>query len=365
MKNMNLKKVAYLIVFSFQILLNSCDGKLESYTVVEKEINESVYASGEIYPQEYLFVKSNKSQYILDLFVKEGDIVSLGDGLVSLGTQEDMEQALLTKKQVDIAKNNISDSSSMLKDLHVKINLAKQKYEVSRNDLERYRELALDSAVSEKKLSDMLLQNKSDYADYLRFMEQYSTQKNQLMNEYYKCKKDLMQRENILRCKMSGKVYCIEKRIGDLVSSDECILLIGTENIYRLELLVDERDIDKIELNQLIYFKTDVNPDKQYTAKIDYINPVLQKSTTSFKIGAKIIEHGSFYINSTVVANIIIRKKVKSLLIPNDYLQDGDSIYVQIGKEKSKRKINIGIKSEEWIEVISGLNEGDVIVKSI
>lgn len=72
------------------------------------------------------------------------------------------------------------------------------------------------------------------------------------------------------------------KKSGESVNPDDVILLIGTKNAFKLDLLVDERDIQKIKTGQQVFFETDVYPDKHFSATISRISPLLQNSLSWF-----------------------------------------------------------------------------------
>jgi multidrug efflux pump subunit AcrA (membrane-fusion protein) len=142
-------------------------------------------------------------------------------------------------------------------------------------------------------------------------------------------------------------------------------MLIGSPDRYKLELLVDERDIGKIRPGQKVFFETDAFKGEQFEAVITGIDPVLQRKTRSFKVEASVAESSrSFYPQSSVEANIMIREKATALMIPSDYLLKGDSVLFQSVKgEVMKIKVSAGIWNDDCIEITGGLKAGDMILK--
>ncbi|HND16794.1 MAG TPA: hypothetical protein PLQ17_07890, partial [Saprospiraceae bacterium] len=59
-------------------------------------------------------------------------------------------------------------------------------------------------------------------------------------------------------------------------------------------------------------------------------------------------------------ANILIKEKKNALLIPRSYLLDEKYVLLENGK---KAEIKTGIKNYEKVEIISGVNQNDVILK--
>ncbi len=356
----------FIGLFICSLVFISCGNEVEEYSVDYKVTNEGVYASGEVYPKDYFILKTSKTERIKEILVQEGSFVKKGDILAILGTLEEDENTKIVQNQIEIAQNNVLDSSTILKEIKSRINLAKQKYEIDKINADKYQELALSKAVSQKEADQMLITSKTSYTEYQNMQDQYMTKKRELINALLDSKKELLQSKYLLRSYISGKVYSIEKKEGDIVMPEESIMLIGTDKSFKLELLVDERDISRISKKQTVFFETDIYLDKQFTAEVLRINPTLQKDSRSFKVEAIIKDTTSyFYPQSSVEANIVIKKKEKKIVIPFDYLSKEDSVFIQKDDEISKVKVKTGIRFDDWIEIKSGLNIGDKILKMI
>jgi hypothetical protein len=66
------------------------------------------------------------------------------------------------------------------------------------------------------------------------------------------------------------------------------------------------------------------------------------------------------YPNLTFEASIVIQRKTDALIIPRSYLVNDSTVILQSGDEKI---IQTGLKDFRFIEVLSGLNEGDELTK--
>jgi len=66
-----------------------------------------------------------------------------------------------------------------------------------------------------------------------------------------------------------------------------------------------------------------------------------------------------------VTANIMIDRKDNALLVPSGVIQSqGDQSYVNVlidGKPQSV-PVEVGLSSDTQIEIVSGLNKGDIVV---
>ncbi len=353
----------------FACIAASCNDTNETYTVTEQTINEAVYASGELFPKEYHIIKSGFPDRILEIPVKEGDIVSKGAVLLVLGTPADDNRLSVLNNQAALAKENMQDNSATLTALQQKITLAKQQYEHDVRNANRYKELLQTQAVSQKDAEQAALSAETSLSDYKNLQQQYIAQKNELTNRLLDVERQLTearrtQEEKVLTSRIAGKVYNINFKTGELIGADAPIMLIGSPHRYKLELLIDERDINKIMLGQKVFFETDAFKGEAFEAVITKIDPVLQKENRNFKVEARVESTQNFYPQSSVEANIIIREKATALMIPPDYLLKGDSVLFQSAKgEVSKIKVSTGIRNDDFIEIANGLKVGDIIQK--
>ncbi|MFN6945596.1 MAG: efflux RND transporter periplasmic adaptor subunit [Cytophagaceae bacterium] len=361
-----MKKLLFILIAS--VTLVSCGDAVETYIVEERTINESVYASGEIMPFEYYFLKAGTSERVLSSLVKEGDTVKAGDVLTVLGTDSENKQLDILTRQVALARQSVSENSAQLKELKGRIRLAKQKYEKDSANASRHKELAKEKAVSEREYDQARIQAESSRTEYENLQLQYETQKNQLNERLLNAEQQLailkQSREGkLLNSPVNGLVYSIYFEEGEMVQPHEPIMMVGLAGKYKLELLVDERDITKVKIGQKLYFETDAFSERQFEGRIKKIVSVLQKATRSFAIEAEVLSQEVFYPQSSVEANILIREDAKVLVIPADYLLAGDSVKVQRADGVQKLKIEPGISNRDWLEVKSGLQKGDVVVK--
>lgn len=352
-------------IFILAILLCSCKQNGEPYIVAEHTINEAVYASGEVYPMQYYFLKSPKTAPILQILVKEGDQVVAGDILVIMGSTDDTEKIRLAAAQVAIAKENANENSSILNEIRAKIDIARQQYKQDKTNAERYRRLAVDKAVSPKEAEHHQLAAEKSLAEVNALQEQYTAEQSRLNDQLLASELRLADisrqyNDNAIRSNISGKVYSIMKEQGETVDSESPVLMVGVDNAFKLELSIDERDINKITLGQKVYFESNTYPDRQFEACISKIDPVMRKESRYFKVEAVISGSDFFYPQSSVEASIIIRENVKTAMIPFDYLFKGDSV---LQTDDRVIPVRTGIRINDLIEVKSGIVAGDMIIK--
>ncbi|MCD8263291.1 MAG: HlyD family efflux transporter periplasmic adaptor subunit [Tannerellaceae bacterium] len=360
-----MKKIISILLLA--VFFYSCKQTGEPYIVGEHIINEAVYASGEVYPTQYYFLKSPKTAPILRILVKEGDYVLAGDILVIMGSTDETKKIRLAFDQVTIARENANGNSAILNEIQAKIDIAQQQYQQDKAHAESYHTLAATKAVSLQEAESKLLAAERSLAEVNTLKEQYTVTQNRLNNQLLTTELQLADvsrqyNDNAIRSNISGKVYSILKEEGETADSDTPILMVGVDNAFKLELSIDERDISKITTGQKIYFESNTYPGKQFKAFISKIDPVMRKDLRYFKVEALISDSTFFFPQSSAEACIIIRENANAIMIPFGYL-NGDNICLPSKTEKVMVPVKTGIRINDLIEIKAGIVAGDIILK--
>jgi multidrug efflux pump subunit AcrA (membrane-fusion protein) len=159
----------------------------------------------------------------------------------------------------------------------------------------------------------------------------------------------------------NGKVYQILVDAGEMVNTQTLVAIIGDAEQFELELEVDEYDIAKIGIGQKMVLQLDSYKDSVFEAKVSSIIPIMNERSKTFTIRADFVQQPKMlYPNLTAEANIIIAQKNSALIIPRIYVIDGQFVLMQ---NKEKRKVTIGLKDYEQVEILHGLKPGEIILK--
>jgi multidrug efflux pump subunit AcrA (membrane-fusion protein) len=159
-----------------------------------------------------------------------------------------------------------------------------------------------------------------------------------------------------IKSNLHGKIYEIYKKPGEVIRRNDAIALVGQSDDFYLQLWIDESDVTKVKQGQELLVKTDLYKDTVFTARITKIYPSLNQDNRSVRVDAEFAGRlPSVVANATAEANIIIQKKDKALTIPKSYLIGTDSILVIVNGETKMIRINKGIETSDYVEIISGI----------
>jgi multidrug efflux pump subunit AcrA (membrane-fusion protein) len=167
----------------------------------------------------------------------------------------------------------------------------------------------------------------------------------------------------LIESRIDGKIYSIVPEVGEMVSSNQPLALLGDSGQFLLKLTVDERDIAKVKTRQEVVFSMDVLPDTTLRAHISKIYPSMNQEDRTFTVEAEVAQTSlPLYAGASVEANIVIQQKENALVIPQAALMGGDSVMVEQDGERKKVKVRKGAENLSMVEVMFGLSENSKII---
>jgi membrane fusion protein (multidrug efflux system) len=154
---------------------------------------------------------------------------------------------------------------------------------------------------------------------------------------------------------------------GDILGSDNSIIITLDDNsIIYSDLKIPETFAPFIKKDLLIKAKFSGNKKKTYNGKVYAVSSRINADTRSLLTRVMIENKNSELIPGSLLEVIINYNERNSLGIPDTSMMiEGNKIYVyKVTKDNitNKTEIKIGIRADGFIEVISGLNEGETIV---
>lgn len=352
--------------FFLVIILFAC-GKSEKEAIKPQvqSLTESVYSSVTIQPDSLYQVYSTVNGILDNFYVTEGDEINAGSAIAQIINTVPELNGKNAKLALNLAKQNAGKNSTILGGIADEINNAKLR--VKNDSLNYLRQQNLRKkglgAQAQYDASKLAYQTSTNAVKmlrdkYIRTELELNTNLNQATNHYKSAISN--SKDFTITSKINGKVYKINSNKGELISVQSPIASIGSKKNYLIEMLIDEVDITKIELNQDIIIKLDAYEKEVFKAKIVKIYPSKDIRTQTFKIEGKFINRPKkLYPGLTGEANIIIQTRENILTIPNEYVNENN----QVNTGKELIDVVVGIKNLEKIEIISGIDSSTLIYK--
>jgi multidrug efflux pump subunit AcrA (membrane-fusion protein) len=331
---------------------------------VRKDIIEAVFASGNVITKNRYIVTSQSEGYLDKVFFIEGDSVKAGQPLFLIENESQEEQLENAQANYEYSKSNAKENSPILEQLIVQKLQIKNKLETDSINFIRHRKLIKTGAVSKVDYEKAKLAYDNSKQDLISIENQIDDRKNILQLELLKSKANLASQQNTssfyqIRSKVDGIVLQTHKTKGELIKRGEHVSEVGSGE-FIAKLLIVEEDINKISVGQEVYIELNTEKNKSYKAHLSKVYPFFDSQEQSFIAEAKFIEPVFHLISGTQLqANIRVRDKSDALVIPTEFLLPGDFI---LSKNKEKVKVVVGIRTSEWVEILSGIDETSTLM---
>lgn len=288
--------------------------------------------SGEVrgrYETQLSFQVSGK---ILKRYVELGSVVNPGDVLMEIDSKDIQETVNITSAQVASAKSQLS---------------------LAEANLERYRKLYEEGAVSHMQLDQYQNAYEVALANYRQASAQYTQGSNQLGY-------------TTLVADSAGVIASIHVEVGQVVSAGQPVISIVTNGEREIEINVPENRIDEVRNAQQVNVSFWALPGVTTEGKVREISPVADKVTRTYKVRISLTNPPA-NINLGMTASVAVAKSTgqQTVYIPLTAIyQTGDTPQVWVINEGSVslRPVKVGSFGNDKIQILEGLQDGDVIV---
>lgn len=176
-----------------------------------------------------------------------------------------------------------------------------------------------------------------------------------------------------LRAPFAGEITTLNLKVGGLALSGGALpaVIITDRSALNVNINVDEIDIGSVHEGQPATVTLDALPDQTFSGTVTQIAPspnpasgtvVTYKVQVSLPPAASKVKPGM-----TASASIVIRRLSGVLRVPNSFVRIDrrtDQAFVNlVGADGrlTEVEVSLGLRTEEFSEVLGGLNEGDAI----
>jgi len=163
-----------------------------------------------------------------------------------------------------------------------------------------------------------------------------------------------------------GKIIENKAILGAMVDQATEILTILDPTILCVDADLYEKDIAKIREGQYVNASVPAYPGEKFAGKICYISDVLNEETRTITVRAE-MENKNFKLKPGMFADIgiFLNHAADVLVVPEEAILDDKDEKIVFVKQDDKfflHVVEIGAKENNSVEILSGLNEGDIVV---
>lgn len=176
---------------------------------------------------------------------------------------------------------------------------------------------------------------------------------------------------------ISGQVIVKNTKVGDTLNSggdnNAALAIIYDMSALTFDMNVDELDVLNVEVGQKVQVTVDAFEGESFTGQVTNVSlqSTSSNGVTQYPVTVQMDEVGELLPGMNVNGEIIIDEAENVLAVPAQALQRGNVVYVQDNSVTEAQgqvpagfrsvEVETGLISEDYVEIQSGLSEGDVV----
>ncbi len=365
--------IAALILY-MKIRIDSHSGvslqipQFETAEVTRSAISSGIQGRGKIDPKRLINLTSTLDGQIKEILVAEGDEVKKNQCLATIGAQPQIQLKLLNLKNRFLKNDMDKEELTEMLEFQNKLFAEGMTTKVEIEKLKRKKtwveenESALDS---ERKLLEKQLGSKLSKSALLKSNITTLT-------------------DGCLQASIAGTVLQINYQEGDFVSTmfnmnTPPFMVIGDLSQYLIHYKVSEIDLSKIKIGQPVDITLDSWPEKIFQGVVDSIGSISALEQNELGPFSSPTHQLSKYIakisltdtvpelrpglSCMVFIRTVTKKDILVVPVAAVYTAEADKqfVFFKQGEEYQPRVVETGIGNVDFVEVLSGLQEGETV----
>jgi HlyD family secretion protein len=327
-----------------------------------------------------VIILSPASSIIKEILKEAGSFVNMGEPIIILDPtpiQNEIEniQDQLEMKQNSLRKNQLNARSTKV-DLDYNLQVKNLRIASLKSELADQEQLLEVGGISPAKFEKTRQELELAEQDLVMLKEKNSIKLQQLeadeeglrlqidMQEKVLALKEDALSKMIIRAPSAGIILSISGKVGEKVNTDRLLIEMSDLTNFKIRGKVDDDFAEHLKTGNKVYVAID---NEKLSGVVGTVNPVIKDRKVEFDVNLQESSHFKLRPNLNVSLEIVKMERDSVLRIANGpAIGRGDEheVYVLFDGIARKIPIRTGLRTEEYVEVLEGLNEGDRVVLS-
>ncbi len=340
----------------------------------------SVDASGVVEPENEVLMLSPVSSIIKEIRKEPGTRVQKGDVLIELDDETTRAEIELITDQLEVKCNSLErskfDAQMTRIDLDYNIEVKKLRITSIKTQLADEEQLLSVGGISSAKIDETkqnLVLAEKDLAiaqkkNSIR-LNQLKTEESGLNLQIEIQKKQLADKIALLdqlkiKAPSDGIVMSVAGKKGEKVGADKMLVTLSDLTTFKIRGLIEEKNSEFVKTGNPVLIVAD---NTELKGIVGNVTPSVAENKIQFNVHLEENSNQRLIPNQTVRLKVLktMRENVLRVKSANKFKENSEQlVYVIESGEKVSRTVNFGIKGIGYLEVISGLNEGEQVVLS-
>lgn len=343
-------------------------------------VTRSFQGEGIVIPQSEVIILSPAASIIKEILKEVGSHVDANEPVIILDptpiqAEIDNIQDQLEMKENSLRKNHLSARSTKV-DLDYNVQVKNLRIASLKSELADQEQLLEVGGISPAKFEKTKQELELAEKDLIMITEKNSIKLQQLeadeeglrlqidMQEKVLAAKQEALSKMIIRAPSAGIILTIRGKVGEKVNTDRLLIEMSDLTNFKIQGKVDDDFSEQVKTGTKVYVGLD---NENLLGVIGSVNPVIRDRMIEFDVNLQESNHFKLRPNLTVDLNIVRAERDSVLRIsrgPAIGRGRDHQVYVINSGEAALRDIKTGLKTDDFVEVLEGLEEGERVVVS-
>ncbi len=173
--------------------------------------------------------------------------------------------------------------------------------------------------------------------------------------------------ESWLEAPVDGVITALPVHVGEFANPGAPVIELTDLTALEAEVNLDETDVSRIQVGMAVTVTVDAFPDLELSGEVVEIalSPDVQSGVVLYPVTVR-VEAGSLPLRSGMTVNVTfpIEERTDTLIVPFRAVETegGQAFVTRVTDSGSERvAVTLGLITDTQVEILSGLNEGDVV----
>jgi len=359
---------------------SSHNQNLQIYTVDVGTVVSSFEGEGLVEPQSEVIILSPASSIIKEILKEVGSHVNALEPIIILDPTPIQTEIENIKDQLEVKENSLRknhlNARSTKVDLDYNVQVKNLRIASLKSELTDQEQLLdvggispakIDKTRQELELAEkdliMLKEKNAIKLEQLEVDEQGLKLQIEMQQKVLTAKEEALSKM-IIRAPSAGIILSLRGKVGEKVNTDRLLIEMSDLTNFKIRGKVDDDFSEQLKTGRKVYVGLD---NERLTGVVGSVNPVIRDKMIEFDVNLRESNHFKLRPNLTVNLEIVRVERDSVLRIANGpAIGRGKehSVYVLGEGSASLRKIRLGLKTSDYVEVKEGLSEGERVVVS-
>lgn len=365
--------------------------RVSAVAPTRENLSSSISSNGKVEPLESHQLRAQISTFVKNVYVTEGQLVKKGQPLMSLDVTDARAQLARVRAELAGAQDELRAAKSGGRPdeaARIDTDLAKAQAEYDRLQKEHssLARLIAKQAATQEELAHNQMALRTAEAEVARlaaskkeFERRANVDSGQSGFRVEQARAELRSLEEKVRAAQvtapaDATLYSLPVRAGDFVKVGDLLVEMADLHQVRVRAFIDEPELGVLEPDQNVLITWDALPGRVWHGKTAQIpKQVVARGSRSVGELLAAVDNSKLELLPNINVNVRInsRERLGVLSLPRGAVQiDGSHHYVYVIRDPAlavnrshveRREIRVGISSPTNYEILSGVNEGEMV----